>query len=67
MPDPRSDRELLDRVAEALLENEVVTRDELRQIMGTATSQPDDDRNPDIGHGGESAATSATSSGPSTH
>jgi cell division protease FtsH len=56
----RGDRELLDRVAEALLENEVVTRDELRRIMGTPLSQPDDDRHADLGHGGESAAATAT-------
>ncbi len=55
----RDDRELLQQVAEALLENEVVTRDELRKIMGTPITQPDDDRHPDVGHGGESAAASA--------
>ncbi len=46
------DRDLLDRVAEALLENEVVTREELREIMGTPIEQEGDEERPDIGHGG---------------
>jgi cell division protease FtsH len=48
----RGDRELLDRVADALLENEVVTREELREIMGERVEQPGQDQRPDVGHGG---------------
>jgi cell division protease FtsH len=52
----RAERGLLDRVADALLENEVVTREELRTIMGEPARQPDDGENPEIGHGGAAAA-----------
>ncbi len=47
-----ADRDLIERVAEALLENEVVTREELREIMGTPVEQPADEERPDVGHGG---------------
>ena len=43
----RRDRDLLTRVAEALLENDVVTRDELREIMGTPVAQEEE---PPVGH-----------------
>jgi cell division protease FtsH len=36
------DRNLLERVADALLENEVVTREELREIMGAPAVQEDE-------------------------
>ena len=44
-----ADRELLDTVAEALLENEVVTREELRVMMGEPVEQGGDDEEP-VGH-----------------
>jgi cell division protease FtsH len=47
------DRILLDRVALALLDKEVVTREELREIMGEPAEQPADTDRPDAGHGGE--------------
>ncbi len=50
------DRHLLDLVAEALLEKEVVTRDELREIMGTPVEQEGEEERPDVGHGGEEGA-----------
>ncbi|HUG40544.1 MAG TPA: ATP-dependent zinc metalloprotease FtsH [Longimicrobiales bacterium] len=54
------DREILNRIAEDLLEREVVTREELRVLMGTPPNQPGDDERRDVGHaGGESAAAAA--------
>jgi cell division protease FtsH len=52
------DRDLLDRLAEELLEHEVITRDDLRRIMGTPAEQPGSAQRPDLGHaeGGRSAA-----------
>jgi len=44
----KSDRETLDRVAEALLENETVTREELRELMGEPVEE-DVEEEP-IGH-----------------
>ncbi len=44
------DREILDRVAEALLENEVVTREELRDLMDEPV-EPESAEQP-VGHGG---------------
>jgi cell division protease FtsH len=59
-----ANREILDVVAEALLEREVVTRDELREMMGTATDQPGDEDQEGVGHGGvEAAAASALDPG----
>ena len=54
-----ADRDLLEAVAHALLENEVVTRSELRRIMGTATDRNEEEERTEIGHGGvDSAAAS---------
>jgi cell division protease FtsH len=50
------DRDLLERLARELLEKEVITRDELRDIMGTPADQPGDGTRPEMGHGGQSAA-----------
>ena len=51
------DRDLLDRISEDLLEKEVITREELRELMGTPVHQPGDDQRPEVGHeGGEGAA-----------
>ena len=49
-----ADREILDRVADALLENEVVSREELRELMGEAPS--DEAEAEEIGHEPSSAA-----------
>ena len=54
------DRDLLERLAEELLEQEVVTREELRELMGRPIEQDGDDERPDVGHGGvDSAAASS--------
>jgi cell division protease FtsH len=54
------DRDLVDRLAAELLEKEVISRDELREIMGTPVVQPGDGRRPEVGHerGSQSAAAS---------
>jgi len=52
----RSEREVLDAVAERLLEAEVVDREELRTLMGAPRHQPQDGRRPSIGHAAGSAA-----------
>ena len=55
-----ADRDLLDAVANALLEREVLTREELRELMGEPPIQEDDDERREIGHaGGDSAAAAA--------
>ena len=51
-----ADREVLDRLAEELLETEVVSREDLRRIMGTPVEQPGDDQHPEVGHGGVGSA-----------
>ncbi len=50
----KSEREILDRVAEALLENETVTREELREIMGEPAEE--DDGEEPVGHASSSSA-----------
>ncbi|HUE76614.1 MAG TPA: ATP-dependent zinc metalloprotease FtsH, partial [Longimicrobiales bacterium] len=54
------DRDILDRLAEDLLEKEVITRAELRELMGTPIHQPGEADRPDVGHvdGDRSAAAS---------
>jgi cell division protease FtsH len=56
----RRDRHLLDRLALELLEKEVISRDELREIMGTDRQREEDGGRPEIGHAepGRSAAAS---------
>ncbi len=44
-----TDRDLLDAVADALLENEVVTREELREIMGEPAAE-DQEEEESVGH-----------------
>jgi cell division protease FtsH len=53
------DRDLLERLSQELLEKEVVSRDDLRRIMGLPQDQPGDGR-PTVGHepGEQSAAAS---------
>ncbi|MEJ2502738.1 MAG: cell division protein FtsH, partial [Gemmatimonadota bacterium] len=46
------DRPVLDRVADALLESEVVTREELRELMAEPVDPPGGQGRPDVGHGG---------------
>ena len=54
-----ADRDLLERLTEELLEHEVISREDLRRIMGTPVEQEGDKDRPDVGHGGvESAAAS---------
>ncbi|MFW5950863.1 MAG: ATP-dependent zinc metalloprotease FtsH [Gemmatimonadota bacterium] len=50
-------RQSLDAVANALLDKEVVTREELREIMGEPPHQPGDDERKEIGHGGSEPRT----------
>jgi cell division protease FtsH len=45
-----ADREILDRLAELLLEKEVVDRRELRELMGTAGEPPGNGTRPEVGH-----------------
>ena len=46
----RRDRQHLEEVARRLLENEVMDREELREILGRAASQPGDSERPEVGH-----------------
>jgi cell division protease FtsH len=54
------DRDLLERLSQELLEKEVITREDLRRIMGAPAEQPDDAKHREVGHdpGGKSAAAS---------
>jgi cell division protease FtsH len=54
------DRDLLERLSQELLEKEVITREDLRRIMGVPQQQPGDGTRPEIGHdpGSQSAAAS---------
>jgi cell division protease FtsH len=45
-----ADRDLLERLSQELLEKEVITREDLRIIMGVPAHQPGDDRRPGVGH-----------------
>ncbi len=56
------DREILDRLANDLLEHEVVTREELRRLMGNAPVQPGDEERPDVGHAAASSPLPTASS-----
>ncbi|MGK7311808.1 MAG: ATP-dependent zinc metalloprotease FtsH [Candidatus Longimicrobiales bacterium M2_2A_002] len=48
----RTNRDLLDAVADALLENEVVTREQLREIMGEEDEEERVAEEQPVGHGG---------------
>ncbi len=49
------DREILGRLARELLEHEVVTREELRELMGKPPVQQGDEERPDVGHAAAAA------------
>jgi cell division protease FtsH len=50
-----ADRDLLERLSQELLEKEVITRDELRRIMGVARQRDGDRDRPEVGHVSEGA------------
>ena len=50
------DREILEELAQRLLEQEIVEREELRRLMGKPEHEPGDDVRPDIGHVPDQAA-----------
>ncbi len=50
------DRDILDELAQRLLEQEIVDREELRRLMGEPEHKPGDDVRPDIGHIPDQAA-----------
>ncbi len=52
----RHERRALDAVAQRLLETEVVDREELRTLLGSAPHGRDDSRHPELGHVPHSAA-----------
>jgi cell division protease FtsH len=45
-----ADRDLLERLSQELLEKEVITRDDLRRIMGVARQGGEDGDRPEVGH-----------------
>jgi cell division protease FtsH len=55
-----ADRDLLERLSRELLEKEVISREDLRRIMGVPEHGPDDEDLPEVGHepGTQSAAAS---------
>ncbi len=50
------DRAVLEELAQRLLEQEIVDREELRRLMGAPEHEPGDDVRPDIGHVPDQAA-----------